>query len=223
MSRLRPVSDARLVVVSEQQRHLVPAEVGAVVAIAIVSLAGAWPERLPVVLPLFVAASVFRWVRGRPWAEVIKPMRGYASVSALAGALALAVAVLVGSPAIEALFDRAVEWSMYPIVRGSANNLFTVAVLVALSATAAELVFHGWIVDRVVELSGGRMLAVLVGAGAEALAIPGTFESRLGAGVFGAALGWMYLAGGRSLWATIPARVVFAVGAVVLEALRLVG
>jgi hypothetical protein len=208
--------------VTEQHRHLVPAEVGAVVAVAIVSVAGVWPEQVPVVVPLVAVASVFRWLRGRPWAEVAEPRRGYASVSAAAGAIALAIAVLIGSPAIEALFDRAVEWSTYPIVRGSANNFVVVALLVALAAIAAELVFHGWIVDRIVELSGGWMIAVLVGAGAEALVVPGTFDARLGAGVFGGTLAWMYLAGGRSLWATIPARVVFSVGAVALEALRLV-
>jgi hypothetical protein len=46
---------------------------------------------------------------------------------------------------------------------------------------------------------------------------------RLGAGVFGIGLGWMYLAGGRSVAAPICARLAFSLGAVALEALRLVG
>lgn len=46
---------------------------------------------------------------------------------------------------------------------------------------------------------------------------------RLGAGLCGLGLGAMYVAGGRSVLAPVLARGVFAGGAVVLEALRVIG
>ena len=63
----------------------------------------------------------------------------------------------------------------------------------------------------------------MVGAFAEALIAGGGFEERLGAGVFGVGLGAMYIAGGRSVVAPICARLAFSLGALLLEATRVVG
>jgi hypothetical protein len=208
--------------VTEQRRILVPVEIATVLAVAVVSIADVWPERLPIVLPLFAAASLLRWWRGRSWGEVAGPAPGYPKISAVVGVAALAIAVVAGTPLVEAVLDRAIVWSTYPIVRGSVHNLVVVALIVTLVAVCAELVFHGWIVDRVIELGGPRAVAVLAGALAEALVTPGDLASRIGSGVFGLGLGWMYLAGGRSVRATVPARIVFQVGAVVLESLRVI-
>jgi hypothetical protein len=209
---------------ADDRRHLVPAEVAAVIAVAIVSIAGAWPDRIPVVLPLFAAASVFRWWRGRSWGEVWRTAPGYPLIACGVGVAALLVGVIAGTPVIEALSDRAVQWSTYPLVRGSATNLIVVAVLVATIAVTAELVFHGWLVERILELAPRNVaIAVMLGGVAEAIVMPGDFASRVGAGLFGAGLGWMYVASGRTVAATIPARVVFSVGAVVLESLRVIG
>jgi hypothetical protein len=41
--------------------------------------------------------------------------------------------------------------------------------------------------------------------------------------VFSVGLGWMYVASGRSILAPLCARLVFSLGALVLEALRVVG
>ncbi len=198
-------------------RSLVPLEAAAVVAAAVVSLP------VPAVVPLLVIASLSLWLRGRSWEHVVHGPASYAAIGAAAGVAALALALGVSTPLVEALTDQAVQWSMYPVVRGSLGTALMVALVVGVSAVAAELVLRGWLVERVLELGGHRVLAVLVGAIAEALIADGDLGMRLGAGVFGIGLGWMYLAGGRSVAAPICARLAFSLGAVALEALRLVG
>lgn len=216
-------------------RSLVPFEVLAVLVIAVVPL----PDLVPVALPLLVAGTLSRWVRGRSWAETVRggfratgePLapdawRGLPRfwIGALAGAAALACAVLAGTPAIEALGRRAIEWSSYPIVRGNGSLFMMIAVFVAATAVATELALRGWLVERVLELSPGPpVLPILVGAIAEALVTPGDVAARLGAAIFGIGLGWMYIAGGRSIAAPLAARLVFQLGVLTLEAMRLVG
>ncbi len=197
-------------------RNIVPVEVAIVVAAAVV------PMPVPAVVPLLVAASLSLWLRGRSWAHVAKGPALYAAIGAVAGVLALAIALLVSTPLLEAISDYAVQWSMYPIVRGSGAQAIMVAIVVGISAVAAELVLRGWIVERVLELRGHPVIAVLVGAFAEALLTDGDLAMRLGAGIFGAGLGWMYIAAGRSVIAPVCARLVFALGALALEALRIV-
>lgn len=183
-----------------------------------------WPEPVPVALPLLVAGSLSRWARGGSWGDLARGPAHRAAVGALAGALALAAALIAGVPAIEALGQRAVEWSAHPLVRGNAAMLAMAAVYVAATAAATELALRGWIVERVLELSPGPpVLPVLVGALAEALVTPGDLAARLGGGLFGVGLGWMYAAGGRSILAPLCARLAFELGVVVLEALRLIG
>lgn len=202
-------------------RALVPLEVIAVLAIAFAPL----PEMMPVAVPLLGAATLSRWLRGRSWTEVMRGGGRLAvGVGALAGALALAAAVVAGTPAIEVLGGRAIEWSSYPIVRGNGSLIAVVAIYVAIAAIATELALRGWIVERVLELSPGpAILPVLVGGFVEALITPGDLAARIGGGVFGVGLGWMYVAGGRSVIAPIAARVSFQLGALLLEWLQLVG
>jgi len=200
--------------VSRELRTLVPVELAAIAAIACV------PMPVPRVLPLLVVASASRWARGRTWGEVARP--AFAGVAAVAGLIALAIALAIGTPAVEAVTDRAVEWSQFPIVRGSASSLLTVGMLVAASILAAELSLRGWIVERALELRVPALPAVVLGAIGDAAVSDGDVAARLGAAVVGGALGWMYVAGGRSVVAPICARGAFAFGALLLEALRLV-
>jgi len=203
-----------------EARNLVPLEVLAVLAIAVAPL----PEPMPAALPLLVAGSLSRWVRGRSWSDVVRGPSSGAAIGALAGLVALGFAVLAGTPAIEALGGRAVEWSAHPVVRGNLSLLVMAAAYVAATAAATELALRGWIVERVLELSPGPpVLPVLVGALAEALITPGDLAARLGGALFGVGLGWMYAAGGRSIVAPVCARLAFDLGVVLLEALRLVG
>lgn len=200
-------------------RGLVPFEVGAVLVLAAAPL----PESVPMALPLFVVASLSRWMRGRDWGQLVGRDRRAAAVSAVAGLVALGLAV-VGTPFVELMSNRVVEWSAFPVVRGSAMQAALVALIAVAMATASELALRGWIVERVMELSPGPpILPVLVGAIAEGLVAQGDLASRIGAGVFGAGLGWIYVSSGRNVVAPICARVVFGLGAVCLEALRLIG
>ena len=191
-----------------------------------VALAIAWPlltwsDFIPFSLPLLVLASASRWLRGRSWTEVASG--GYAAIGAAVGAVALGLAIVLGTPLVEAVANRAVEWAQFGMVRGSPTQLLVFAVFVAMASLAAELALRGWIVERVLELSKAPVLAVLVGAIAEALLVPGSVGVRIGAAIFGIGLGWIYVAGGRSVVAPICARVMFSVGALLLEGFKVIG
>lgn len=198
-------------------RSLVPFEVAVVLAAAVV------PLPVPAVVPLLIAASISRWVRGHSWGGVVHGPATYAAIGLAAGVAGLVLALAAATPLVERITDYAVQWSMYPVARGSAGTAIMVAIVVAISAVAAELVLRGWLVERVLELGGNPVLAVLLGAIAEGLVSEGDVTARIGAGVFGLGLGWMYVAGGRSVVAPACARLVFALGALALEATRMVG
>jgi len=202
------------------RRGMVPVEIALVLAIAAIP----WPEGIQLGIPLVVVASICRWLRGRSWGEVVHGGRDQALVGGIAGLVALGLALIVGTPLIEALATRGIDWSRFPIVRGSVQQLVMVLVLVSVGALATELAFRGWLVERVLELSpGAPLLPVMCGALAEAIVTPGDAAARLGAGLFGAGLGWMYVAAGRSIVAPVLARIAFSGGAVILEAFRLIG
>lgn len=200
-----------------EMRRLVPFEVAAVLAVALVSLP------VPAVVPLLVAASLSLWLRGRSWAELVKGPAAYAAIGVAVGLGALALSLAVATPVVEAVTDHAVQWSMYPIARGNAAQAIAVAVVVGIGALASELVLRGWIVERVLELGQRPAVAIAIGAIAEATLTDGDLAMRIGSACFGLGIGWMYVAGGRSVVAPICARLVFALGAVVLEAMQLVG
>ena len=205
---------------ARELRGLVPFEVAAVLAVAIAPL----PEALPVAVPMLAIASASRWLRRRSWDELVPAGGGRAAASAAAGLAALAIALVAGAPFVEAMTGRGVEWSAFPIVRGNPAQLALVAMIVIAMAIANELALRGWIVERVRELSPGpAVLPVLVGAIAEAVVTRGDLAVRIGAGVFGVGLGWIYVAAGRSVVAPICARIAFGLGAVVLESLRMIG
>jgi hypothetical protein len=120
-------------------------------------------------------------------------------VGALAGAVALGVA-----------------WT---VTGGWAEDRDPLALFAMAAAT--ELALRGWLVERIYRGRGEpssdtrAVLAVLAGAIAEAALTPGDLTARIGAGAFGAGLGWMYVGGG--LLAPLAARLVFALGAIVLQ------
>lgn len=202
------------------RRGLVPFEIAAVLAVAVV------PLSVPRALPLVAVASVSVWLRGRAWMHVLRGQAALARIGAAAGAAALVAAVLAGTPAVEALTGRAVVWSQFPVVRGSAIQLVAVAIVVVVEALALELALRGWIVERVLELArpgtAATVLAVAAGALAEALVTAGPVWARLGAAAFGLGLGTLYVAAGRDALPPVCARVVFAAGALVLQWQKLI-
>ena len=207
-----------------ERRVLVPFEVIAVLAIAIIWPRLTWSELIPFSLPLLLAGSISRWLRGRTWADVSTGGADRMAIGAIAGAAALVLAIVAGTPIVELLANRAVEWSQYGAVRGNVTQIVVFAIYVGIAALAAELALRGWIVERMLELAPGPpVLPILVGALAEALLVPGGVGVRIGAAAFGIGLGWIYVAGGRSVVAPICARVVFAVGALLLEGFQLIG
>lgn len=203
---------------SRELRGLVPLEIVAVIVAIAISLP------IPKVVPLLAVASLSLWIRGQSWSTRLRGPSLYAAIGAGVGALGLAISIALGTPLVETVTDQAVQWSMYPIVRGSGQSFVMVAIIVAISALAAELVLRGWLVERVLELGRGNVvIALLVGACAEALLTDGDASARIGAGLFGLGLGGMYVSGARSIVAPVCARLVFSLGALVLEATRLVG
>ena len=201
--------------VPRELRGLVPVEVLAVLAIALAP----WPDTLPVALPLVVAATLSRWVRGRGWAELVTGGLDRVVVGALAGAVAIAVA----APAYRLFGVSAVEWWLVPAARGDAARIAIALGMVVVVSIATELALRGWIVERMLELSPGPpTLPIVTGALAEALVMPGPPAARIGAALFGIGLGMFYVGSGRSLVAPIAARAAFAVGAVLAEATGLV-
>lgn len=172
---------------------------------------------------LVALASLANWLRKRSWTERMRGPGIYAAIGAGAGAIALALAIILGTPLIEGASDQAVQWSTYPIVRGSGVGFFTVALIVAVGCLASELVFRAFVVELGYEFTHNYAVAIVVAALAEALLVDGDAAARLGAGVFSVGLGWMYVASGRSILAPLCARLVFSLGALVLEALRVVG
>lgn len=209
-------------------RALVPLEVVVVLAIAFVP----FPETLPVALPLVIAATLSRWVRGRGWGELAtggldapsgsaaRPPSGGLVDRALVGAAAGAIAIAVAAPLYGAFDVAAVDWWLAPAVRGDAGRLVIALAMVAAVSVAMELALRGWIVERMLELSPGpSLLPIVTGGLAEAILTPGFPAARIGAGLFGIGLGALYVAGGRNVLAPVAARVTFAIGAVVVEAL----
>jgi hypothetical protein len=210
------------VVVTEPRelRGLAYVEAAAIIAIAVVP----WPELVPVALPLVIAATVARYVRRRGWAEVARIHSAQLVVGVIAGLVALTLALIGGAPVVEAIGQRAIEWSAFPIVRGNASQLLVVSMIVVVTAIAAELALRGWIVERAAELTrGGWAVPIACGALAEALITPGDVAVRLGAACLGAGLGAIYLAAGRTVMPSICARAAFGLGAAVLEALQVIG
>jgi hypothetical protein len=140
---------------------------------------------------------------------------------ALVGAAGLAAAFLL-SPA-------SVEWTTEPVVRGSIPLAATVALVALALAVAAELVFRRWLLDRVatyivsrgepraVALVAGVLLAALI----EAAVSPSGAGFRLGAFVTSLGLGAIYVTSGGRIAGSLTARVVFDVGAIIVQALRL--
>jgi hypothetical protein len=92
-----------------------------------------------------------------------------------------------------------------------------------VGSLASELVLRGFVVELGREFTRNNVVAVVMGALAEALLAEGDAGMKLGAGVFGLGLGAMYIASGRSVLASLCARLTFALGALVLEALRVIG
>jgi hypothetical protein len=179
-----------------------------------------------VLIGMLVVASVTMWLRKRSWATVLHGPPLFAALGVAAGVVGLLVAIAAGTPLVESATSQAVQWSRYPIVRGSPQMFAMVALLVGVSALVVELAIRGCVVDWLLERKVPPFGAVLAGAMLDMVLITepdGGFTARIGSGVFGIAMGWMFVAAGRSALPGICARIAFSVGALALEAFQIVG
>jgi uncharacterized membrane protein len=201
-------------------RGLVPFEIALVLALALAPI----PDALPIAIPLAVAASIAKWIHGASWGDVVHANSLHAVVGLGAGIAGLLLGLLGGTPLVEALTSRTVEWSSNAVVRGNTAMLGGVVIFAATVALCMEAALRGWIVERVLDLAPSqKVIAVLVGAFSEAILTPGDFAMRIGAGVFGIGLGWIYIAANRNVLAPILARMTFAIAIVILEGMRVIG
>jgi hypothetical protein len=172
---------------------------------------------------MLVVASIAMWLRKRSWGTVLHGPPVLVALGAAAGLVGLALAIVVGTPLVESATEQAVQWSTYPIVRGSVRTFAVVALLAGVSALVGELAVRGCLLDYLLERRVPPAIAIGAGALIDAVIASGGVPARLGAGVFGIAMGWMFVAAGRSALPGVCARVAFAVGALALEALQIVG
>lgn len=185
------------------------------------------PLPVPAVVPLLVVATLSVWARAGSWADAVGAEPSTWWGGAAVGAVALVLALLVMGPVVAEAAGGVIQWSAFPVARGHLGGALTVALLVLAGAAAAELVLRGWIAERVAELVGGAparagAIAVVVAAIFEALLTPGGAAARLGAGLTGLALGALWAGAGGRVAPALAARLVFALGVVGLDALRLV-
>jgi membrane protease YdiL (CAAX protease family) len=201
---------------------LLPAELLALAGCALAP----WllPFSLPMVLPLLGVATLSIAVRRRtlltePHAGASLGTGDALAIGAGAGLAALGLSVALATPLLEGA-GAAVEWSVYPAVRGSLGQLLTAAILVAALAFAEETIYRRWILERAYQLGASGSGSILIAGAAEALIGPGPLGARLGMALFGVALGMLYWRGGRRLAPSLAARLAFGLGALVLQALQ---
>jgi hypothetical protein len=188
-------------------------ELAAVVVAAAASLR--WP--LVALIVVLAAGSVSRWARGKGWVEYGRPAAPMFTVAGAGlGLVALAGAVALASPALEALTTRSVDWTQLAAVRGNASVLLVAVLVVAAQAVALELGLRRWLLERVHDLGARAHDAAVVAAIAEGAITGGHLGTRLGAAMLGLGVGLVYVGGGRRLAPAIACRIALETGALVL-------
>ena len=153
---------------------------------------------------LLVLASVSLFARGKGWSDV--GLRGGDGAALLlAAGVILGVAALLATawlwaPALANMTGRAVELNHLPPLRGNAALLVTALVLAVAGAFGIEMVFRGYLFERLRRLTGNDALAIVASAAAYAAVVADHgLAATVGALAMGIGYGYMYLAGDRSL------------------------
>ncbi len=189
--------------------QLAPAEVLAVLVIAVLPLG----DTFPYAALLLAVAATSLLLRRRSWRELIAT--GQAARALAIGVAAGAVAVAIATPAIGAFRVTALDWWVIPALHGDATQIAAACGVLLATAVAMELALRGWVIVRMLELSPGPPgLPVAVAALAEAFVTPGPIVSRLGVALFSAGLGTLFTGCGRNVLAPIAARCTFVAGTV---------
>jgi hypothetical protein len=205
-----------------------PEAIAVDLAIVLVAIGCAWqftkwvlypalglPDNAPMILrPImgFLAAwAVLRW-RGERWASL--GLRRPANVGI---AVAAAVALYLTNMALSAwVVPVLAQWiapvqqpSFMAYIRGNLGGFLTwLAIGWIVGGFAEELLFRGFLLNRIADLLGGTMPALVAGVVAQAvlfgmLHLYGGGFAFLFATVFALANGVFYLAAGRNLWPLI--------------------
>lgn len=190
-----------------------------VAELALVGGAAAVPLTPTPLIPMVIAASLILWIGGRSWLDV--GLRGGDGTGAMIG---LGVAIGAVAFAALALVDPASLSANQPVsARGSLGVAAIAGVLAATAAFAAEMV-RGFVISRLIDLTGRPAAAVAIAAIAWGaifgLARP---AEALGLAIAGAGFGLLYLAGGKRMALPIAAHLTFEVGAVIAAAAQLSG
>jgi|GEM_PF-5437955 len=186
---------------------------------------------ISIVLPLVVVSSLALWGRKRSWVDVgldipddFVPL---AVVGLVLGAGAQLFNIIALEPQLESLAGRAVELNYMPPVRGNAGMLINALLLTWALVVATEMVFRGYIIDRVAALVRDKGVAhgvgVVVSAALFAWAVGGgRLEGVVGAFIAGLGYGYLYIAGGRQLVLPIAFHAAFETVALVAIYLKTV-
>lgn len=194
-------------------------------AVGALAIFGFWMSPL---IGLLVLASASLLARNKGWSDAgLRADDGVELVvtsGIVLGALALVAVAWLWGPALENLSGRAVELNHLPPLRGYAGLLATAVILAVAGAFASEMVFRGYVFERIRELTDSDALAIVASAALYAAVIADHgLAPTLGAMAMGIGYGLMYLAGGRNLAMPIAFHCSFESTNLVLIYLKAVG
>ena len=183
-----------------------------VIEVAVLAVVPWLPLPVPAAVPLLVLAALSLWLRGKGFAEVglVATPRAWPHVAigvVLGVAAFIASSALVGPAA--RLAGLGVDFNHLPPVRDNGSVLLSALLLAWAGAAAAEMVFRGYVLDRLAgDLRLSSFTAVLVGAALYGWALaagqdpgqdPGSLARVAGAALMGVGYGALYFAAGRNL------------------------
>ena len=175
---------------------------------------------------LLLLGSQSLWIRGQGWLDLglrrpAAPWRTVIVAGAASVALLVAIRIAI-VPLSVSIAGEPVDLSVLVETGDTRGFLMLFAEALTVSAFGEEMVFRGYLIQRVTDLVGdtgvGRVLAVVVSGVLFGLAhrYQG-WAGVIATGTIGAALGTLYLSDRRNLWAVVVCHGI--VDAVLLSAL----
>jgi len=164
---------------------------------------------------MLLAATILLWWRGPGWRGVGLRRPSHWGRTILLGLVVGLGYQLVGTYVIERVIARFTgELPDVSMFRGIIGNEWQLAFWLTMSWTLAafmeEMVYRGWLMNRIAELTdfsrAGWIVAVIaISAFFGAIHLYQGFSGVLATGLSGLVFGWLYLATDRNLWACILA------------------
>ena len=207
-----PVNSAqtrnRLSGLLQTKKWIVVAELTSVFALCFARL---FPFSIQVFLLAFTSLSL--WLRGLSWRDVgLRRSKAWWKVALQAVLAALLIAIIVNlvtAPVVHRLVGRSANNSRFDNIRGNfATLLGWLAVAWTLAAFGEEMIFRGYLMNRVADLVGrtrtGWVISLLLsslifGLGHGYQGVAGVIDTA----TIGLLLGTLYLVSKRNLWVNI--------------------